>query len=494
MIRIYSLRGLLLGHNLAFLLLIVVTGAMGWVGVELRQRAAEESLRLNTLMSLVQETRGDVYRQMTEVFDHHFLGEANAVTDYRRTSARILATFAHMEDVARLAAERTAIDGLKEAYQNVRRRTDQIMSTPSMAVRQADQLAVFFTADLRMVWLDDYELLFALNDELLTVAQEAEKERVDTLSRNAGLVLLIPIGLAAILLLFSRSFVQRAFVRPIGDLLDGFDAFAKGQLDHKVPEHGVTELVTLERAVNRMAQELAQSREALVSAERQAALGALVPVVAHNIRNPLAAIRATAQVHEGPGTPREVVQGLKDIRGTVDRLERWLSALLSYLNPLRLARVEVRLSEIFDQAVMFLAPRLEAKQIRLRRVGWDVAAVASLDVHLMEQAVYGLLSNAVEASPENAPITLTVRLAGPNVQMVIADRGPGMPFRPMPGDLHPGPTTKSYGSGLGIPFAFKICGLHQGMLEFSAREGGGTEVIVTLPAAQSAQSTVAWSA
>jgi signal transduction histidine kinase len=280
----------------------------------------------------------------------------------------------------------------------------------------------------------------------------------------------------------------------MGALLDAFEAYSKGQLDHKVPERGVTELVTLERAVNRMAQDLAQSREALVGAERQAALGALVPVVAHNIRNPLAAIRATAQVHEGPGTPREVVQGLKDIRGTVDRLERWLSALLSYLNPLRLARVEVRLSEIVDQAVMFLAPRLEAKQIRLRRVGWDVAAVASLDVHLMEQAIYGLLSNAIEASPDNAPITLTVRMAGANVQVIIADRGPGMPFRPMPGDLHPGPTTKSYGSGLGIPFAFKICGLHQGVLDFAAREGGGTEVSVTLPAAQSAHATAVRSA
>jgi len=483
-IRIYSLKGLLFGHNLAFMLLIVVTGAMGWVGFELRQRAAEESLRLNTLMSLVQETRGDVYRQMTEVFDHHFLGEAKAVTDYRRTTQRILVTFAHMEDVARLPAERTAIDGLKEAYQVVRRRTDQIMSTPSTAVRQADQLAVFFTADLRMVWLDDYELLFALNDELLTVAQAAEKTRVNALSRNSALVLLIPIALAAVLLLVSRSFLQRAFVRPVGNLLQAFDAYSKGNLDHKVPEHGVTELVALERAVNRMVAELAASREALVSAERQAALGALVPVVAHNIRNPLAAIRATAQVHEGPGTPREVQQGLKDIRGTVDRLERWLSALLSYLNPLRLARVEVRLTEIIDQAVMFLAPRLEARQIRLRRVGWDVHAVASLDVHLMEQAIYGLLANAIEASPDGAPITLTALLAGANVQIVIADRGPGMPFRPMPGDLHPGPTTKSYGSGLGIPFAFKICGLHQGVLDFAAREGGGTEVIVTLPAAQ----------
>ena len=89
MVRIYSLKGLLLGYNLAFLLLILVTGAMGWLGVELRQKSAEESYRLNVLLTLVQEIRGDVYRQMTEVFDHHFLAEPLAVLRYRGSSQRI---------------------------------------------------------------------------------------------------------------------------------------------------------------------------------------------------------------------------------------------------------------------------------------------------------------------------------------------------------------------------------------------------------------------
>ena len=82
------MKGLLLGHNLAFLLLIIVTGAMGLLGVELRQRAAEESQRLSTLVNLVQETRGDVYRQMTEVFDHHFLAAPRAASPATRTSSR----------------------------------------------------------------------------------------------------------------------------------------------------------------------------------------------------------------------------------------------------------------------------------------------------------------------------------------------------------------------------------------------------------------------
>ena len=119
--------------------------------------------------------------------------------------------------------------------------------------------------------------------------------------------------------------------------------------------------------------------------------------------------------------------------------------------------------------------------MRVGRMGWELDSTCFIDVHLMEQAIYGLLANAVEASSDGGSLQLTLRPSEASLQLVIADRGSGMPFRPMPGDLNPGPTTKSYGSGLGIPFAFKICGLHEGVLEFAARDGGGTEVIITLP-------------
>ena len=91
--RIYSLRNLLLAHDLAFVLLIAVTGAMGWLGFNLRQQAAEEDLRVNTLVSLVQEVRGDLYRQMSEVFDHTFLGEPTAVTEYLSIGQRMTVGF-----------------------------------------------------------------------------------------------------------------------------------------------------------------------------------------------------------------------------------------------------------------------------------------------------------------------------------------------------------------------------------------------------------------
>ena len=484
MVRIYSLKGLLLGYNLAFLLLIVVTGSMGWLGVELRQQAAEEAGRLNTLLNLIQETRGDVYRQMTEVFDHHFLAEPLSVLRYRGSSQRIEAKFARLNETANRSVELEAVDALLLAYEQVRAQTDEIMSVPSSAFREAGHITVFFTADLEMSWLDDYEKVFAANDEFMRIVQRAEEKQMGTLGQYALLILVIPIALAATMLLASRAILNRAFVGPVGALLQGFAAFGRGKLDYEVPEHGAAELVTLEKAVNQMARDLAESREALVRSEKQAVLGSLVPVVAHNIRNPLASIRAMAQLHDNPDTSEEVASGLRDIRATVDRLEQWLSALLKYLNPVRLTRTRTRFSDVATEALRILIPRLEAKEIKVEKVGWDLSPSVMADVHLLEQAIYGLLVNAVEASPEGGTLTISLLRDEGAAVLMIRDHGPGMPFHPSPGDYSPGPTTKSFGSGLGIPFAFKVCDLHDGGVEFNIPSGGGTEVVVTLPATE----------
>ena len=90
-----------------------------------------------------------------------------------------------------------------------------------------------------------------------------------------------------------------------------------GNLEHKVPETGAAELVTLSREINKMADELQNSRDALVRTEKQAAMGLLVPMLAHNIRNPLASIRATAQVIDVPINDVDMRESVNGIINTV---------------------------------------------------------------------------------------------------------------------------------------------------------------------------------
>jgi len=104
-----------------------------------------------------------------------------------------------------------------------------------------------------------------------------------------------------------------------------------------------------------------------------------------------------------------------------------------------------------------------------------------IDAHLMEQTIYNLLLNALDASPNLSVIDVTAVRNGETVTLSIADRGSGMPFAPEFNTLTPGPSTKRFGTGLGIPFAFKVCEAHGGSLHFGNHEHGGTVVTLVLP-------------
>ena len=92
----------------------------------------------------------------------------------------------------------------------------------------------------------------------------------------------------------------------------------------------------------------------------------------------------------------------------------------------------------------------------------------------LEQAVCGLITNAVEASGAGKQIALSVTANRGDCAISIADDGPGMPFADGAAALTPGPTTKPLGVGLGVPFARKVCELHQGRLIYRRREPSGT--------------------
>jgi signal transduction histidine kinase len=67
------------------------------------------------------------------------------------------------------------------------------------------------------------------------------------------------------------------------------------------------------------------------------------------------------------------------------------------------------------------------------------------------------------------------------MRISISDRGAGMPFTPDPHTLSPGPSTKRFGTGLGIPFAFKVCEALRGRIAFHRRDGGGTTIELEVP-------------
>jgi len=209
-------------------------------------------------------------------------------------------------------------------------------------------------------------------------------------------------------------------------------------------------------------------------------MGELVPLVAHNIRNPLAGIRAASQVARDDDIPTPVKDTLTDIIVAVDRLENWVTSLLSFLHPMKPHFSETTLIDVTDNALSLIELQLVDKNIKISRAGWDVEAkILKLDLHLFEQALFNLLQNALEASKEGDIITVCYQENMDSISLKIIDQGQGMTFDPISKQVLEG-ETKRLSCGLGIPFAQKIIKQHAGQLNYHSVKNSGTEVEINL--------------
>lgn len=475
--RFHNIQGSLLLHELSFVLLVLITAgvAIGWAFAW--QKSSEESLRLTAMNSHTQNIRGELYRQLKEVFDAAFLRDKYAADEYAHYLQRINASLQDLNMLAVASEEKQAISRIALAYDAFYRQTRQLLGLKNLNAQQKQLL----DQQLEQQTFSRLETAFSRFDQLLKARQQAlTQSRKKWLSQMTVLVP-IPVLLAVTLLLLSRRFVHSNLVRPLAAVMQGARRISKGDLTHQIPQMGLDDLVRLADAINAMAEELASNRDRLVEAEKQAAMGELVPLVAHNIRNPLAGIRAAAQVTLDEDPSPSVADALKDIIISVDRLERWVTSLLIYLHPNQPHFIKQSLRQVADNAISLMQLQLEDKQLTVDKTGWQgEASQIALDANLMEQAIFNLLQNAVEASPPSGVISCSYYQIADQLVLKISDQGNGMRFDPVAEQVTDG-EAKRLGCGLGIPFALKVIRQHDGQLTYDAAPGRGTRVIITLP-------------
>lgn len=478
-----SLKNLLLIHELAFILLIFLVASIGAIGIQLQDQSSHESNRINSLVQEMQQTRGDLYRQLKELFDAYFLDDPQARNEYNDFTLSVESHFKQLQTLAVGEAEKTAIRDLHAGYRAFVSETSALFD--KNAHLNSEDLKKVLNTDLEAGLFHRYESLLASTEHLLNQKQTELETQLKNSKRKSNYLLFTPLLLAILLLLFSRVFLKRSIVRPIQGLLHATTEISAGNLTHKAPDENIEELASLSKAVNEMADKLLTSQENLIRTEKQAAQGLLVPMLAHNIRNPLASIRATAQVMDDPGNNAETQESIHGIINTVDRLERWTGALLAYLHPLQPQPSYTNIREIVKGALSPLQQKIAEKSIQLSLPNWPSShAIYNdqifTDHHLLEQVIYNLLLNAVDASARNSSLEIALKINASGFDLYLMDRGSGMPFTPDPSAMS-APTTKRFGTGIGIPFAFKVCDVLGGSLRFTARNGGGTTIIISLP-------------
>ena len=142
------------------------------------------------------------------------------------------------------------------------------MARPFGAIAEGERFALL-DAEFEQDRLTAVEAALERAEAAFFGAERALEARVARRTWLAFALMAAPVGLAALLLVAARAFLQRRFVRPLAGLLDAMAAYGEGRFDHRARESGAAEIVALQRAINRMAADLARHRAALVRGEKQ---------------------------------------------------------------------------------------------------------------------------------------------------------------------------------------------------------------------------------
>ncbi len=220
---------------------------------------------------------------------------------------------------------------------------------------------------------------------------------------------------------------------------------------------------------------LDRARRDLVAAERVATLGYFSGGIAHQIGNPLAAVRQYLEAAQSNlDDPEDARPMLKRAAAQAERIHRAVEGLLRLARPDRLEYRGIELGE-FVQQVIESAPVLDLGVVQFRI---DRPVAVQTDPYALEQILLNLMRNAVEASDDPC---VEVVVSGNDTQckVEISDNGPGFD----PGGLEEAlVSTKAGGTGLGIPLAQRLAQLLGIRIEFGNWEGGGC-VTLTIPVA-----------
>jgi len=230
---------------------------------------------------------------------------------------------------------------------------------------------------------------------------------------------------------------------------------------------------------------LVDAEDSVRRAERLAALGQLTAGLAHELRNPLGTIKASAEILDGlrQELPPVAAELAGYISGEVDRTNSLITRFLDFAKPLQLKAQPVDINRLADMAIDHIARQTPNDPLLVHRNYEPGIPAVSGDEELLERILFNLIQNALQASPPGSIVTVKTRSESGMVEACILDRGAGIAAGDRERIFNPFYSTKVGGVGLGLAISAKIASEHRGRIEVESELGRGSAFRLLLPAA-----------
>jgi len=231
-------------------------------------------------------------------------------------------------------------------------------------------------------------------------------------------------------------------------------------------------------------QQLREERAKRIQSERLATLGRMAASLAHEVRNPVAAIRMHAELVEQDGTEkcRETNESLAHIKREADKIENLVQQWSFFARPEPPRTKPADLRELVQQVTSLLQPAAHRARLQLDIALPSTPILADFDATRLSQAVTNILQNAIHASPEGATISIRAEAQSTTSRIIITDAGPGFSPAALQKFSEPFFSEKEGGMGLGLTVATDLASAHGGILSVENLSTGGARVTLQLPA------------
>jgi signal transduction histidine kinase len=292
--------------------------------------------------------------------------------------------------------------------------------------------------------------------------------------------------------------------RPIRQLVEGVQAFARGAYDHPLRVDAHDEIgylassfeqmrTSLQRHLARLAEEqhcleeansrLQQMQQQLIQNTRLATVGKMAAWVAHEINNPLAIIKTSVRVIQNQSCEDSpTIRRLRVIDEEVSRIAHILRELLD-CSPASPTPEVLDVNAVIHSLEPLLAPTLQSEQVDLRVILEPELPQVYMASDRLKQVLFNIICNAKEAMPEGGDLVIQTTRQSDWIQVCITDTGCGIPPEQLGQVFAPFFTTKGHagGKGLGLAISYGIVASANGHIDVESEMGKGSMFRVSLP-------------